>query len=77
MARVQTPSWALLRGGLHVAKLQGSLDLAGYADYFGGGGPSGGAGGRSDGDGGSGGGAKKPKKRAAAEDADADTRASR
>jgi hypothetical protein len=80
-ARKTTPA-AEQRWALHVAKLQGSLDLAGYADYFGGGGSGGGAGGRSEGDDGSGGGgsrdsgggAKKQKKRAAAEDANADTR---
>ena len=79
----KTTAAAEQRWALHVAKLQGSLDLAAYADYFGGGGSSGGAGGRSEGGGGGGGGgsrdgggaAKKQKKRAAAEDAaDADTR---
>jgi hypothetical protein len=81
-ARTTTPA-AEQRWALHVAKLQGSLDLAGYADYFGGGGSGSGAGGRPEGDGGGGSGgsrdgggsAKKQKKRnAAADDADADTR---
>ena len=78
-ARKTTPA-AEQRWALHVSKLQGSLDLAGYADYFGGDGSGGGAGGRSEGDGGGGGsrdgggGAKKQKKRAATEDTVADTR---